>query len=439
MKNQNNLNGVLLHSIMISGAYFVFHKCHHFLNLYTTLSLLLMICFIIEIFFYWFIKRQYIDREFGVAHLPPMNEETMAKLISEILSSRSTPNGREFLEGWFKGNKIENIAKMEIKEWIASMCCNKKYHQITEKEMEIGEAFFIAFEQLLEHKFQDDAPPCEKILLTAEPLFVIHRPLFVYLSIHWADLAAQSILSCIGFKKIYNEHIITHYRIVHSDKTPIVFFHGLGIGLAQYCLFLNYLLKSFPERTIILFEMPSVSMKIKISHCIPEDFGNSVVDILNKFNINSVIAIGHSLGTVMVRWLDRFHPEIIEQRIFLDPICFNLWTHHTTDNIFTRVPSGWFQYFLRYFITSEPGIALYLRRYFVWYENTYFSMDLPENSVIYIAENDDIINAHNVNSYLKRFNSESRKVILVNQAAHGDFILYPKYIKQICSKILKTI
>ena len=43
---------------------------------------------------------------------------------------------------------------------------------------------------------------------------------------------------------------------------PVVFLHGLGLGLTQYKIFLNHLMHSVPDRPILIPLQPHVSQEI---------------------------------------------------------------------------------------------------------------------------------------------------------------------------------
>lgn len=73
----------------------------------------------------------------------------------------------------------------------------------------------------------------------------------------------------------------------------------------------------------------------------------------------------------------------------------------------------------------EPGIANYLHRYFLWYENTYFTQELPKNCSVYLSGNDDIVNTKLVTEYLNRHSHVSRKVAMMENMRHGQLVLHP--------------
>jgi pimeloyl-ACP methyl ester carboxylesterase len=209
---------------------------------------------------------------------------------------------------------------------------------------------------------------------------------------------------------------------------PLVFFHGLGIGLVTYIPFILSLIINQPLRPILLFEMPSISMIWEDNHILPKEYATHVSECLKGLKIVKCIMAGHSIGTALVRWMDLYFPEMIHGRIFIDPICFNLWTHHIAFNALYRSPRSLNEAFIKFVGMSEAGIATFLHRYFVWFQNTYFTDQLPDNCVIFLAGKDDIVNAPNVLHYLQnnKARNETRKIMYNSHFHHGQIMASPQ-------------
>ena len=78
---------------------------------------------------------------------------------------------------------------------------------------------------------------------------------------------------------------------------------------------------------------------------------------------------------------------------------------------------------MKFFVMMEPGTHIFLRRYFIWHKNTYFSNSLPTNSKIYLSENDDIVNCTNVGTYLSEFPDPTRSHKILKGHSHGGFLI----------------
>jgi pimeloyl-ACP methyl ester carboxylesterase len=292
------------------------------------------------------------------------------------------------------------------------------------------------FEKRLGHRFRRNSEVLDdtgtrKILLTLDPITIYHKPLAHYILVQGIHLGSVMIFSALGFKRYQGSaYKIPFYYRKGSPKysnsvpkpPPLVFFHGLGIGLSAYVPLIGGLVVNQPQRTIVLFEMPSISMRLDDNHILPEEYANHVQECLTGLGLGKCIIAGHSVGTACVRWMDLYHPDIVLARIFIDPICFSLWTHHTAHNALYRTPKNLNEAFIKYVGMSEAGIATFLHRYFVWFQNTYFTSQLPSDAVIYLAERDDIISAQSVLAYLQSHPHPKRKVVYVKKFHHGQLI-----------------
>jgi pimeloyl-ACP methyl ester carboxylesterase len=230
----------------------------------------------------------------------------------------------------------------------------------------------------------------------------------------------------MGFKRMMNGALPFYLRSGNSEEPPIVFFHGLGIGLTSYLPFIAALAVQHQHRNIVLFEMPSIQMKLDENHVLPSEFALHVNCCLLQLGFKRNIFIGHSLGTACVRWMDLYYPELVIGRIFIDPIVFSLWTHHIAYNAIYREPTTFHEAFLKYVGMSEPGHATFLHRYFCWFQNTYLSENLPENSFIFMSEMDNIVDTPVVANYLVKNACKSRQIIVIKAFRHGQILASPE-------------
>jgi len=128
-----------------------------------------------------------------------------------------------------------------------------------------------------------------RMLLTIDPVAFTHRPLFFYATVKGLDLSGRIALWKAGFKRFHSSRGCITYSKVCPDSTdiPIVFFHGIGIGVSPYVKFILELVKRFPNRTIVLFEKTSVSMKLDRTIILPTDYANKLKNELNRLQITS--------------------------------------------------------------------------------------------------------------------------------------------------------
>jgi hypothetical protein len=220
-------------------------------------------------------------------------------------------------------------------------------------------------------KRQEHSKPLPMLRLTTDPPFLLVRPFLFYAGIKVVYVAGILSMKFLGFKNKQTNHKGVHmwYRKRSNDpEKAIILFHGLGIGLSLYIPYIMLLIKEFQNHDIVLYEMASISMKLDTHYVMPSDYADLVKTSLHSLNIKKAVLVGHSLGSSCIRWIDHYHPEIVNGRIFVGPICFKLWKHDVAYNATMRWPSTAHEAIIKFIAMSEPGIGMYLRRNFVWFE-----------------------------------------------------------------------
>jgi pimeloyl-ACP methyl ester carboxylesterase len=359
-------------------------------------------------------------------HLPQANLEQLIEFGRELVNPLSVPDAKLFFQGWFKGVAFSEIGKHDLLSWISEMSFHRKSNEITINQLNECVVLLSLIEEFsgLQFKAETSTPMYS---LTQDPIGIFHRPFIFYVATRAIDLGSRAWLYSKNFTRTDYAHIHSFIRVGKSVELPIVFFHGLGVGLASYIPFLGALIEQFPDRTFLFFEMPSIAMRATVTHCLPEKFVDSVALICAEMGFEKVYAVAHSFGTIVICWLDRYYPGLVEHRIFVDPVCFSLWTPHTMHNFLYRKPVKPHHYLFTYVAAMEPGTQLYLRRFFVWNINTYFTPNLPNNSTIFLAERDDIVDCKYVANYLNNFPDPTRKIIVMERHKHMQKLLFGKY------------
>jgi hypothetical protein len=279
--------------------------------------------------------------DFSSSHLPTLDHERFEAVLKEFGSVDFVPE--QFFEGWFFGCDYKHITVGDLKEWFSSMFFHKHTRNLSAKE---NNMISNALNEIVKKScsvVQDDNDfiSIKKIKLTTDHAWFIVRPMIFYIAIRLADKVGNFAYKSLGFKlgRIGNMGLIIHHRKGTSRLPPIVLFHGLGIGLCTYVPFVTGMIKRFQDRDIILFEMTSVTMRMDDRYILPKEFADYVALSLSRIVDRKCIFIGHSIGTASIRWIDMFHPEMIHSRIFIDPICFHLWSHDIAYNACYRWPT----------------------------------------------------------------------------------------------------
>lgn len=359
---------------------------------------------------------------------------------------------RRYLTGWFLGCSVDDIYYENIADFLVTGSLNKKLIDCTDNEKSDiyqqtdclirGNLSFQRNDNYVtpgyNHSIKFICPPYDTIEWQ-------HRPAIIYAGISAIHYGSEYVLRSMGYtkhcitipadrsqqadvhintdKELYFWHRKPVYSINHTNSTddtigidddvsemPIVFCHGIGLGLTPYLSFIKQLplcnthsttnnnrTSRLLEREIFLIEFEHVSMKRV--HRIPSEreTAHAVALMLSlpagekhssHIHIRQVykqqhnpqcraaIFIGHSYGTLSLAWFVKYHPSMIGRLIFIDPICFLLFTHELSYKFFHRTPTSAFQTIMDYWVARELYIGNTLTRHMRWTESACFKEDL---------------------------------------------------------------
>lgn len=179
---------------------------------------------------------------------------------------------------------------------------------------------------------------------------------------------------------------------------PIVFIHGLGVGVAPYLRFIRRLAQA---RECFVIDLPEVSQSGCERVLSPQAMAECIAQMLSVFGHEKACFVAHSYGTFVMSWIIRYRRDIVGKTILLDPVSFLLAQPDVAYNFLYRDPHNPVTVFIANFVRWELFSANVLMRHFYWHENVLWSEDLPENSVVVLASNDDIIDAKKIRYYLE--------------------------------------
>jgi len=191
-----------------------------------------------------------------------------------------------------------------------------------------------------------------------------------------------------------------------SEAPPVVFVHGIG---TLWLLLLHLIWPISKGRSTFLVELPGVTFKPKelMQRSNPHEAARGIKFMLEKHSGGKAsqaksLFVGHSLGTIVLSWVSRYHPEMIGGLVFIDPITFLLSYHDICHNFLygghTSIPHK----LIYYLASSELGIASTLQRGFWWESNNIFCEELPDVPIhACLSGRDSIVPSALVKGYLK--------------------------------------
>ena len=180
---------------------------------------------------------------------------------------------------------------------------------------------------------------------------------------------------------------ITYWHRPHTSKKrlPVLFIHGIGVGLYPYVDFLRELNdyaddggEEDGQVGIIAVEIMPISLRITPAALCKDDLCREIATILEHHGFDKCVVVSHSYGTIMTTHMLHDHTLVqkIDSVLLIDPVCFLLHNADVAYNFTVRKPIHANEYQLWYFATLDPLVAHTLSRRFFWTENVLWLEDL---------------------------------------------------------------
>ncbi|KAI9836584.1 MAG: hypothetical protein M1819_001216 [Sarea resinae] len=399
--------------------------------------------------------RAYLERDAVHPELLPQAERT--ELFARCNAHVDDPE--RYISQWMLGAKKEDIRRENVKEFLRWAFFNAG--KAEEKYEEEVEGYVQAIERLSGRELPPGKGKARSLRLTLDRVGCLHRSLLWYMCLAVVDTAAHCILSYHGFRfyrasfaKFFTlfpfrpltllspfkspSEKLTYWHRPHSSRTrlPVLFLHGIGVGLFHYTAFLRELdLKGKGSEEdsgdvgIIALEIMPVSSRITYPALEKDVMVREVVTIVKKHGWSKFILVGHSYGTIISTHLLKspLSSPLIGPVVLVDPISFLLHLPDVAYNFTARQPSHANEYLLWYFGSKDIGVAHTLARRFFWTENIMWKEDLGlegddgRKVTVAFSGRDIVIDANNVGRYLTAESPRGqRNGTKALETAHGD-------------------
>lgn len=209
-----------------------------------------------------------------------------------------------------------------------------------------------------------------------------------------------------------------------DEKIPIVFCHGIGVGLIIYLPLIDGFLKT--GRPIFLPEIPYVSAfrpwQSPYSILPPASVTSTLTAMLASHGHLRAMFAGHSYGTSWLSYMLKYAPTgCVAAVCFLDPICFCLHTSSLTRHfVYHRSDPGSIGYMCR----TDIMINWTIQRSFPWTAISLFTEQIQRNipCAIFLSAEDALVPAEKIEQYLK---SKGAPVSILEEAGSDHFSARP--------------
>lgn len=190
------------------------------------------------------------------------------------------------------------------------------------------------------------------------------------------------------------------YKPHRSDGLPVIFIHGIGIGLHTYISFFHEYSKT--DLGVIALEVMPISSRLTGQMIRKEEMVAEIRQILRKHGWSKCVVMSQSYGSVVASYLLRDCPDMVASMLFVDPVAFSFHPPQVGWNFLRRMPTTASELQLYYFASTDPDIARALTRSFVWQENSLWREDIDRRCTVVLSERDIIIDTLTLGRYLTR-------------------------------------
>ena len=217
---------------------------------------------------------------------------------------------------------------------------------------------------------------------------------------------------------------LTYWHRPHRSKTqlPVLFIHGIGVGLYPYTNFLRELDDTLntgegdaAEVGIIALEIMPICSRITHPALDKDVMVNEIKAIITHHGWNKFTLVSHSYGSVISTHLLKspLTAPLVGPIVLIDPVTFLLHLPDVAYNFTVRKPVRANEFQLWYFASKDIGVAHTLSRRFFWTENIMWKEDLEteetedgkegggRSAMVVLSGRDIIVDAKAVKQYLK--------------------------------------
>lgn len=241
-------------------------------------------------------------------------------------------------------------------------------------------------------------------------LWIKTYPLGMHLFILGAtEVPLRFMMKQRGFQHLSIGHISYYFHpgrgqreeeLDENENTPIVFVHGIGVGLISYVSLIDAFLDS--GRPILLPEIPYVSgfrpwasLNAVLS---PAVVCSTLTDMLATHGFLRGAFVGHSYGSSWLSYMCKYAPRATATLVFLDPICFCLHVPRLTKKfVYHRPDPGTVTYLVR----TDLTVNWTIQRSFPWSWICLFKEQIEVPCSVFLSERDMLVPAEKVEAYLR--------------------------------------
>jgi len=352
-------------------------------------------------------------------------------------------DSQRWIEGWFLGCPFALLRRGNLLEFAAWAWFCKEVAELDAGESKLAEGMVQEMEQRFGWRLPEGyGEGIRPIRINFDAVHAWCHPLAYYASIRALQAVTRQSMRLMGFTytKASEGHGVSFFHYAppgplpglllqrgeaRPPEPPVVFIHGLGVGLLPYLPFIRRLAR---QRECFVVEVPEVSQVGAKVTLTPDSAPAAFAAMLESHGHASACFVGHSYGTCIASWVARARPDVVSKLVLLDPVCFLLCQPDVAFNFLYRRPHNVMMRVTASFVRWELFAANVLMRHFYWYHNVLWREELPDDCVVALSSRDDITtNVPDVWRYLEEHQQGARgsklKLLWMDGLHHGQVLL----------------
>jgi pimeloyl-ACP methyl ester carboxylesterase len=377
------------------------------------------------LFFLWY--RRHLQRE--AVHPPLRSREERKQLVEQVRAEIHDVD--KFLSGWFRGANPMDIGREGVKSFL-NWCFWEG--RVTEDDKEELEEYVRVVEKMAGHKFPEGQGRARALRLTLDPIEMDVRCLTWYATVMLVEHITFARFWIAGFSyrrtRVAGPWVLpprpatllaggrspaktlSYWYRPHTSKThlPVLFIHGIGIGLYPYVDTLKAISNQASDGTIgvLAIELLPICSRLTQPILHRAEFLSQITAILDLHGYNTFVLASHSYGSVFSTYMltsPALAPRI-SATVLIDPVTILLHMPDVAFNFTVRKPTTANEWQLWYFASKDPGTSHTLGRHFFWNENSLWKARIKElveggmEFTVSLASRDLIVDTGAVAKYL---------------------------------------
>ncbi|KAF7541114.1 hypothetical protein G7054_g825 [Neopestalotiopsis clavispora] len=337
-------------------------------------------------------------------HPPPLNPDDRRALF--IKCADHIPDLERYLRLWFLGTDSAEIKHDNVHDFVLWAFFDTAPERASQQDVIEAEELIAIFEDRLGRKFDAGRGKARGLRLTIDAIETRYRSSIWYVIVGLVDLFTHCQFAWLGFEyfaqpkseafsvtpprlqslfasKQSASRQLSYWHRPHTavDKTPVVFLHGIGIGLWTYVPFLSRIggnESGSGDIGVIAIEILPVSFRLTDAPLSKLEFLSQLDTILDSHGWGDFVLAGHSYGTVLASHVihSRTFNSRVQGVVLLDPVSIMLHLPDVAYNFTRRKPRRANEWQLWYFASMDSGVAHALARHFFWRENIIWKEEL---------------------------------------------------------------